>query len=62
MLLGTMPPTRKSQKWMVRVQENAERFEMLRKKYLVIKTDNTIDSQVDQEVRHLIRKDVDRTM
>ena len=35
---------------------------MLREKYLVIKSDKTIDSQVDQEVRHLIRKDVDRTM
>jgi hypothetical protein len=36
MLLGTMPPTRKSQKWIVRLQENAERYEMLRGKYLLM--------------------------
>jgi hypothetical protein len=62
MLLGTMPPTRKSQKWISRLQENAERYQMLRGKYLLDKSDESLEPKVIQEVKHLIRKDVDRTM
>jgi len=30
-----MPATRKSQKWIARLQENAEKYEMLKEKYLL---------------------------
>ena len=62
MLLGTMPATRKSQKWRARLQENTERYQMLRDKYLLDLSDKRLDPKVIQEVKHLIRKDVDRTM